>query len=129
MTNRSLSESLIKCTDLVTRNQPPISYHNEEVLLMVYQHKDLIGLRDLCKEEILSFIDLAKEFKALNNSDVKKSPSLHGKTVINAFYENSTRTRVSFEVAAKRLGADAINFSASQSSSKKGETLVGKYLL
>ena len=106
-------------------SQPtPISYHNEEVLLMVYQHKDLIGLRDLCKEEILSFINLAKEFKALNNSDVKKSPSLHGKTVINAFYENSTRTRVSFEVAAKRLGADAINFSASQSSSKKGETLV-----
>lgn len=91
---------------------------------MVYKHKDLIGLRDLSKEEICSFFDLAQEFKDLNNSDVKKSRSLYGKTVINAFYENSTRTRVSFEIAAKRLGADAINFSSSQSSAKKGETLL-----
>lgn len=91
---------------------------------MVYKHKDLIGLRDLSKEEICSFFELAQEFKDLNNSDVKKSRSLYGKTVINAFYENSTRTRVSFEIAAKRLGADAINFSSSQSSAKKGETLL-----
>ncbi len=91
---------------------------------MLYQHKDLVGLKDLSKEEILSFLDLAKEFKNLNNSDIKKCSYLHGQTVINAFYENSTRTRVSFEIAAKRLGADAINFSSSQSSSKKGETLI-----
>lgn len=91
---------------------------------MVYKHKDLLGLRDLSKEEILSFLDLAQEFKALNNSTIKKDIHLRGKTVINAFYENSTRTRVSFEIAAKRLSADAINFSSSQSSTKKGETLV-----
>ncbi|MDR3345846.1 MAG: aspartate carbamoyltransferase catalytic subunit [Campylobacteraceae bacterium] len=90
---------------------------------MVYKRKDLIGTKDLSKEEILYFIELAKEFKTLNNSDFKKSSALHGKTVINAFYENSTRTRISFEIAAKRLAADAINFTASQSSSKKGETL------
>lgn len=91
---------------------------------MIYKHKDLLGLRELKKEEILYFLDAAQEFKALNNGDIKKNDFLKGKTVINAFYENSTRTRVSFEIAAKRLGADAINFTASQSSSKKGETLI-----
>ncbi len=63
-------------------------------------------------------------FKELNNSNIKKADYLRGKTVVNAFYENSTRTRVSFEIAAKRLGADAINFTASSSSAKKGETLI-----
>lgn len=91
---------------------------------MSYTKKDLITTSNLTKDEIYHFLNLAKEFKALNNSDVKKAKSLYGKTTVNAFFENSTRTRTSFEIAAKRLGADAINFSASQSSAKKGETLL-----
>ncbi|QKF61039.1 aspartate carbamoyltransferase catalytic subunit [Campylobacter curvus] len=90
---------------------------------MGYKHKDLLGTRGLSKEEILYFLDAAKEFKELNLKDVKKCEYLRGKTTINAFYENSTRTRTSFEIAAKRLGADTINFTASNSSVKKGETL------
>lgn len=91
---------------------------------MAYKHKDLVGLKELTKDEILYFLDAAHEFKKLNQDPIKKADYLKGKTVINAFFENSTRTRVSFETAAKRLSADAINFSASQSSAKKGETLV-----
>ncbi|WP_459862402.1 aspartate carbamoyltransferase catalytic subunit [Campylobacter concisus] len=90
---------------------------------MGYKHKDLIGTRELSKEEILYFLDAAKEFKELNLSQVKKNDYLRGKTTINAFYENSTRTRTSFEIAAKRLGADTINFSSSSSSVTKGESL------
>lgn len=91
---------------------------------ILYKHKDLVGLKDLSKQEILYFLDTANEFKNLNNSEVKKNRYLHGKTVINAFFENSTRTRVSFETAAKRLSADAINFTSSSSSTAKGETLI-----
>ena len=90
---------------------------------MGYKHKDLIGTRELSKEEILYFLETAKEFKELNLSQVKKNDYLRGKTTINAFYENSTRTRTSFEIAAKRLGADTINFSSSSSSVTKGESL------
>ena len=90
---------------------------------MSYKHKDLIGTRELSKEEILYFLEAAKEFKELNLSQVKKNDYLRGKTTINAFYENSTRTRTSFEIAAKRLGADTINFSSSSSSVTKGESL------
>ena len=90
---------------------------------MGYKHKDLIGTRELSKEEILYFLEAAKEFKELNLSQVKKNDYLRGKTTINAFYENSTRTRTSFEIAAKRLGADTINFSSSNSSVTKGESL------
>ena len=87
------------------------------------KHKDLIGTRELSKEEILYFLEAAREFKELNLSQVKKNDYLRGKTKINAFYENSTRTRTSFEIAAKRLGADTINFSSSSSSVTKGESL------
>lgn len=90
---------------------------------MSYKHKDLIGTRELSKEEILYFLEAAREFKELNLSQVKKNDYLRGKTTINAFYENSTRTRTSFEIAAKRLGADTINFSSSSSSVTKGESL------
>lgn len=90
---------------------------------MGYKHKDLIGTRELSKEEILYFLEAAKEFKELNLSQVKKNDYLRGKTTINAFYENSTRTRTSFEIAAKRLGADTINFNSSSSSVTKGESL------
>ncbi|MGP1484820.1 MAG: aspartate carbamoyltransferase catalytic subunit [Campylobacter sp.] len=91
---------------------------------MSYTRKDLISTADLCENDIFYFLDLAKKFKELNNCDVKKSKSLYGKTTVNAFFENSTRTRTSFEIAAKRLGADAINFTASNSSTQKGETLI-----
>ena len=91
---------------------------------MCYTKKDLLGTRNLSKDEILYFIERAKEFKILNSKPVKKSSNLLGKSVINAFFETSTRTRISFETAQKRLGADSINFVASQSSTAKGETLI-----
>ena len=91
---------------------------------MCYTKKDLLGTRNLSKDEILYFIERAKEFKILNSKPVKKSSNLLGKSVINAFFENSTRTRISFETAQKRLGADSINFVASQSSTAKGETII-----
>ena len=91
---------------------------------MCYTKKDLLGTRNLSKDEILYFIERAKEFKILNSKPVKKSSNLLGKSVINAFFENSTRTRISFETAQKRLGADSINFVASQSSTAKGEILI-----
>ena len=91
---------------------------------MCYTKKDFLGTRNLSKDEILYFIERAKEFKILNSKPVKKSSNLLGKSVINAFFENSTRTRISFETAQKRLGADSINFVASQSSTTKGETLI-----
>lgn len=91
---------------------------------MAYKRKHLLGLQGASKEEILFLLQKAKEFKALNNQDIKKTDLLKGKTIVNAFFENSTRTRVSFEIAAKRLGADGINFSTSQSSTKKGETII-----
>lgn len=90
----------------------------------MYSHKDLLGLENLSIDEIMYFLEAANEFKALNNGSFKKADYLRGKTTINAFFENSTRTRTSFEIAAKRLGADAINFTASSSSVSKGETLM-----
>lgn len=86
--------------------------------------KDLISTENLSKSEILDLIKSAKEFKKLNKTAVKKVDLLKGVSVINAFFENSTRTRTSFELAAKRLGADIINFSPSSSSTQKGETLI-----
>ncbi|ASM37453.1 aspartate carbamoyltransferase catalytic subunit [Campylobacter sputorum] len=91
---------------------------------MTYTQKDLISTQNLTKEDIFSFLNLADKFKNLNKQPNKKDNLLVGKTVINVFFENSTRTRTSFEIAAKRLGADAINFVGSNSSTKKGETLI-----
>ncbi len=85
--------------------------------------QDLLGLRDLSAQEILNILETAKEMKKLIQSPVKKAPNLQGKTVINLFYENSTRTRMSFELASKYLGANAANITASGSSVEKGETL------
>ncbi|MBI4850848.1 MAG: aspartate carbamoyltransferase catalytic subunit [Acidobacteria bacterium] len=91
---------------------------------MAFNHKDLLGIKDLSKEEILSILDTAKSFKEISKRPIKKVPSLRGRTIINLFFEPSTRTRTSFEIAAKRLSADAINISASTSSVSKGETLL-----
>ena len=86
--------------------------------------KDLLGLKDAEKEDIDLILDTAVHMKNLLKQDIKKLPQLQGKTVITMFYENSTRTRVSFELASKYMSAVAVNFSASQSSVNKGETLI-----
>jgi aspartate carbamoyltransferase catalytic subunit len=84
----------------------------------------LLGIKGLSTESIHQIFETADNFKQLLNSPVKKTPSLRDFTVANLFFENSTRTRVSFELAEKRLGADIVNFSSSSSSVKKGETLI-----
>lgn len=84
----------------------------------------LLGIKDLTKEDITLILDTALTFKEVINRPVKKVPSLRDLTVANLFFEDSTRTRISFELAEKRLSADVINFSASSSSVKKGETLL-----
>ncbi len=86
--------------------------------------KDLLGLKDLSRDEINLVLDTAESFKEISTRTIKKVPTLRGTTVINLFYEASTRTRTSFEIAAKRLSADTVNISASTSSVVKGETLV-----
>ncbi len=86
--------------------------------------QDLLGLRDLSAEQINHILDNAREMKKIVLSDNKKIPNLQGKTVVNLFYENSTRTRTSFELAAKYMSANAANIAASGSSVAKGETLI-----
>ena len=86
--------------------------------------KDVLGLRYLTREEITNILDTASHFREVNKRRIKKVPTLRGRTVIMAFFENSTRTKTSFELAAKRLSADVISFSASTSATKKGETLM-----
>lgn len=86
--------------------------------------KHLLGIRDLSKDDISLFLSTAGQFKEVLQRPVKKVPSLRDITIVNLFYENSTRTRISFELAEKRLSADTINFTASGSSVSKGETLL-----
>ena len=86
--------------------------------------KHLLGIKDLQPEDISLILNTAKEFKEVLQRPIKKVPSLRDVTIVNLFYENSTRTRISFELAEKRLSADSINFSASGSSVSKGETLL-----
>lgn len=86
--------------------------------------KDLVGLEPLTKEQILTVLDTAEAFKDVSERKVKKVPVLRGKTIVNAFFEASTRTKISFEFAEKRLSADTVGISASGSSVQKGETLV-----
>lgn len=86
--------------------------------------KHLLGIKYITREDIELILDTAKEFKEVINRPIKKVPSLRDITVANLFFENSTRTRISFELAEKRLSADTVNFSASSSSVKKGETLL-----
>ncbi|MBW1979669.1 MAG: aspartate carbamoyltransferase catalytic subunit [Deltaproteobacteria bacterium] len=86
--------------------------------------KDLLGIEQLSVEEIELILDTAEAFKELSTREIKKAPTLRGKTIITLFYEPSTRTRASFEIAAKRLSADSLNISASTSSVVKGETLI-----
>ncbi|WP_415274732.1 aspartate carbamoyltransferase catalytic subunit [Aquiluna sp. Uisw_065] len=85
--------------------------------------KHLISARDLTKDSAVALLDSAQQLSQVNQRTVKSLPALRGKTVVNLFYENSTRTRISFEIAAKRLSADVINFDAQASSTSKGESL------
>jgi len=89
-----------------------------------FTRKDLLGIRELSVEEITTILDTAGSFKEVSARAIKKVPALRGRTVINLFFEASTRTRTSFEIAAKRLSADAVNISASTSSVSKGESLI-----
>jgi aspartate carbamoyltransferase catalytic subunit len=91
---------------------------------MQFTRRHLLGIRDLSPEEITHLLDTAETFRDVSRREIKKVPALRGRTVINLFFESSTRTRTSFEIAAKRLSADAVNISVSTSSVTKGETLL-----
>lgn len=90
---------------------------------MRLKRKDILTIEDLARDEIELILSTAQSFKEVSEREIKKVPTLRGRTIINLFYEASTRTRTSFEIAAKRMSADAINISASTSSVVKGETL------
>ena len=89
-----------------------------------FQLKHLLGIRELSADQITHLLDTAETFRDVSRREIKKVPALRGRTVINLFFEPSTRTRTSFEIAAKRLSADAVNISVSTSSVSKGETLL-----
>lgn len=91
---------------------------------MHLHNKDLLGLEGMKRQEIDLILDTAETFREVSERSIKKVPTLRGRTIINFFHEPSTRTRISFEIAAKRLSADGVNFSTSGSSFSKGETLV-----
>jgi aspartate carbamoyltransferase catalytic subunit len=91
---------------------------------MPLKNKDLLDIESLSSEEIALILDTAASFKEIGTRAIKKVPTLRGRTVVNLFYEPSTRTRVSFEIAAKRLSADAVNVSVAGSSVAKGESLL-----
>lgn len=88
-----------------------------------FTHKHLLGLADYSAEDIVYVLDQANYFREILDRPIPKIPSLRDKTIVNLFYENSTRTRISFELAQRRMSADVVNFSASSSSTKKGESL------
>ena len=89
----------------------------------VFPHRHLLGLKDYSAEDILHVLDQTDNFLEILNRPIPKIPTLRDKTIVNLFYENSTRTRISFEMAQKRMGADVVNFSSSASSVSKGESL------
>jgi aspartate carbamoyltransferase catalytic subunit len=91
---------------------------------MPFTRRHLLGLEDVSSEELSYLLDTAQSFKEISEREIKKVPTLRGKTVVGMFYEPSTRTRTSFEIAAKRMSADFVSLSASTSSVTKGETLL-----
>src|SRR5512139_3745757 len=91
---------------------------------MSLKHKNLLSLAPLSVEDIQLILETADSFKEVSGREIKKVPALRGRTVVNLFFEPSTRTRTSFELAAKRLSADVVNFTASTSSLVKGESLL-----
>ena len=110
---------------------PKYPYQAYKVILMTiakkiisFKHRHLLGIGDLSKDDVTNILDLSEHYIALNREQHKKHDVLRGRTLILLFFENSTRTRTSFELAGKRMGADTINISVSSSAIKKGETLV-----
>lgn len=101
---------------------PPLRLHLGDMMSFTQRH--LLGIEPLHPIEITAILDLAEDYVTLNKSDQKSSDALRGLTQINMFFENSTRTQASFELAGKRLGADVMNMSMQSSSLKKGETLI-----
>jgi len=91
---------------------------------VIFNRKNILGTKCLAEEEITTILDTADSFKEISTRPIKKVPTLRGKTIINLFFEPSTRTRTSFEIAGKRLSADVINISGSSSSTVKGENLI-----
>ncbi len=91
---------------------------------MNWKRKDLLGIEELTPDEIVHILDASVSFKEILKRPIKKVPTLRGKTIVNIFFEPSTRTRISFELAEKRLSADTVNFSTSGSSVQKNETLL-----
>ena len=89
-----------------------------------FQHRHILGIEQLSTTDIIHILDIALSFKEISTRSIKKVPTLKGKTIINFFFEPSTRTRLSFEIAAKRMSADTFNIAASTSSAQKGETLI-----
>ncbi len=90
----------------------------------IFKHRHILGIDQFSPEDIIYILKTAQSFKEISNRPIKKVPTLRGKTIINLFFEPSTRTRLSFEIAAKRMSADTFNISASTSSATKGETLI-----
>jgi len=103
---------------------PPLSTGRYPAGALAFPHRGLLGIAQLQTHEILFLLDEAEQWVALNRRPAKHADALAGLTIINAFFENSTRTLLSFEIAGKRLGADVVNMHAAQSSVKKGETLI-----
>src|SRR5690242_20760315 len=96
----------------------------DETAQLRWTRKHVLGLEELSAEEIRFVLDTADSFKEVSTRSVKKVPALRGHVVVNAFFEDSTRTRTSFSLAAQRLSADVIDFSEKSSSTQKGETLI-----
>ena len=90
----------------------------------MFTPKHILGTNGLLKEDIITILDTADSFKEISTRSIKKVPTLRGRTIINLFYEPSTRTRTSFEIAGKRLSADVINISSTTSSVVKGENII-----
>ncbi|MGH9147567.1 MAG: hypothetical protein ACRD1Q_12720, partial [Vicinamibacterales bacterium] len=105
------------------RSKPTAGGEPAATAARTLRHKDLLGIADLSPEEILLILDTAEAMKEIGFRPIKKVPTLRGKTIVNLFFEASTRTRTSFEIAEKRLSADTLNIAASTSSVQKGETL------
>jgi len=108
----------------MTATPPPSAAGRYPAGGRAFPHRDLLGIGHLEQHEILFLLDEAEQWVALNRRAAKHADLLSGLTIINAFFENSTRTLLSFEIAGKRLGADVVNMHAAQSSVKKGETLI-----
>lgn len=111
---------------LDTRGHRPLFFwpNSSSSMETSFNRRHLLGIRELSASEITHLLDTAENFRDISRREIKKVPALRGRTVINLFFEPSTRTRTSFEIAAKRLSADAINVSVSTSSVSKGETLL-----